>query len=375
MTKAKLLFTGDFVYKQETHKQLFSDKFINLIKEQDIFSVNLEGPIINNTENKVKKIGPVISNNESVVNQILQFDNIVFDLANNHIYDYGKEGLKNTIEYLQRKNISFVGAGISHSQIYKPLIKDINGLKIGFINVAENGFGSSDINYNSGYAYIFSNEIEECIKNLRNTVDYIILISHMGAEKWDIPLPEVRNVYKKFINLGVDIIIGHHPHVPQGWEEYSGGLIFYSLGNFVFNINNTSSSYESYVVSIELHENKKKTYSIIPIRFENNMIELIDKDYNYLKEYIDNQEEYMKMVEKNVIDAYNKIYKKCYYKVTVSYRESLKERAKSFIKRNFLRNKFDDMILYHNLNIETHLWICQRATKMLYKEKLKEWEQ
>lgn len=374
MAKAKLLFTGDFVCIEEINKELFSNRFIDLINEQDIFSVNLEGPIVKNIENKVKKIGPVVFNNKVTINQIVKFDNVVFALANNHIYDYGREGLKNTIEYLQRKNISFVGAGISQSKIYKPLIKVVNGLKIGFINVAENGFGSSDINSNSGYAYILSDETEKCIENLKSQVDYIILISHIGAENWDIPLPEVRNIYKKFVDLGVDIIIGHHPHVPQGWEEYNGGLIFYSLGNFVFNINNTSSNYESYVVSIELNENEK-TYSIIPIKFENNMIDIIDKDYNYLKEYIDNKEKYVKMLEENTIEAYNKIYKKCYYKVAVSYKENLKERIKSFIKRNFLKNKFDNIILFHNLNIETHLWICQRATKILYERKLKEWEQ
>ena len=69
----------------------------------------------------------------------------------------------------------------------------------------------------------------------KKELDYLFILPHDGIEYIDIPMPETIARYRDFIDYGADGVIGAHPHCPQGWEEYKGKPIFYSLGNFLFN--------------------------------------------------------------------------------------------------------------------------------------------
>ncbi len=370
--KVNLLFAGDFVYSNNLQDKDFKvdEEYKKIIKEHDIFCCNLEGPIINNDYKKIKKIGPNINNNNLAVKKINDLGCNLFCLANNHIFDYGKEGIKNTIDFLEKKKIKYIGAGLTKEQVYLPYIVDINKLKLCFINIAENGFGAC-IGKEYGYSYAFDKNIKKTIKEYRKNVDFLIIISHMGAEHWDIPLPEVRNFYKELIDCGVDVIIAHHPHVPQGWEEYKGKTIFYSLGNFIFDKGKGIQNPKSYVVSLNLEENKKIEYKIIPTIFDNYTLKIDNTDYKKLASLIENEELYNKLLDEKIMQAYEN-YKKSYYKVVSHDTGSIKEKIKGFIKRNILRSKFRDDWLYHNINIETHLWICKRATRYVVERNLEE---
>ena len=94
---AKLLFSGDFVYSKDVIENDFeiSSDFSNIIKNHDIFCCNLEGPIINENCRQIKKIGPNIYNSESSVKKLNKAGANLFCLANNHILDYGQNGLSN----------------------------------------------------------------------------------------------------------------------------------------------------------------------------------------------------------------------------------------------------------------------------------------
>ena len=230
--KVHILFSGDFVYSSEKEFSI-SDEYKKIIDNHDIFCCNLEGPIVNNNLNEIKKIGPNIKNAKSAVNKLKDLGCNLFCLANNHIFDYGKEGIEQTIKYLKKEQLNYIGAGITKDEVYKEFNTEISGLKISFLNIAENGFGAS-IGKEYGYAYAFDDSIKEKIKKSKDISDFVIVVSHMGAEHWDFPLPEVRAFYKNLIDCGVDLVIAHHPHVPQGWEVYKNNMIFYSLGNFIF---------------------------------------------------------------------------------------------------------------------------------------------
>lgn len=370
MNSAKLLFTGDFVYSNDLPIQNFeiSEEFSKIIKQNNIFCCNLEGAIITDTCKKIKKIGPNIYNSISAVKKIKESGANLFCLANNHIFDYGKEGLENTLNVLEAEEIKYIGAGLSREQIYNPYYVEINGIKIAFINMAENGFGAS-IQKKYGYAYAFDKDIPNIIKKAKEESDFVVIISHMGAEHWEIPLLEVREFYKKLVEYGADCIIAHHPHVPQGWEEYKERPIFYSLGNFIFDKGKGIQNPNAYVVSICLEKNKKVQYSIIPTKFENYILQLDNSNYNELANILKNDIEYERLFNKNILDAYE-AYKNKYYKVVSYDKGNIKERVKGFIKRNIMRRRFSDIWLYHNLNIETHYWICKRATRLIIEEKM-----
>jgi poly-gamma-glutamate synthesis protein (capsule biosynthesis protein) len=141
-------------------------------------------------------------------------------LANNHILNFGWQGLASTKKYLDEAGIEYFGAPNGQRNI----IKEINGVKIGFIS------------YNEFYGHNEEEEklvIEE-IEKIKTETDLVIIFSHWGPEYRLTPTDAVKELAHKFINGGADLIIGSHPHVSEPMEEYNGKRIYYSLGNFVF---------------------------------------------------------------------------------------------------------------------------------------------
>ena len=86
-----------------------------------------------------------------------------------------------------------------------------------------------------GCAYINDFRVNHDIVEAKKQVDYLFILPHDGIEYIDVPLPETIARYRDFIDWGADCVLGSHPHCPQGWEDYKGKPIFYSLGNFFFN--------------------------------------------------------------------------------------------------------------------------------------------
>jgi poly-gamma-glutamate synthesis protein (capsule biosynthesis protein) len=112
-----------------------------------------------------------------------------------------------------------VGAGQNFRKAYMLKTIEIKGFKVGFLAFCESEFGAytNKESQKYGYAWINHDLVDEIIKRNRSKVDILILSSHAGVEEMPLPLPEWRSRYKELCDLGVDIIIGHHPHVPQGW--------------------------------------------------------------------------------------------------------------------------------------------------------------
>jgi poly-gamma-glutamate synthesis protein (capsule biosynthesis protein) len=159
----------------------------------------------------------------------------LFQLANNHTFDWGEDGFKKTKAVLG--DASF-GAG-SYEEAYKIKIVEKNGLKIGFMSLsfaAYTGVFDDVTNHEGlGCAYINDLRVNHDIIRAKKQVDYLFVLPHDGIEYIDIPMPETIARYRDFIDYGADGVIGTHPHCPQGWEVYKDKPIFYSLGNFLFN--------------------------------------------------------------------------------------------------------------------------------------------
>ena len=369
----KIFFTGDYIISNPTKKDFFSKEVKEIIAKHDIVCCNFEGPIVNKNMKKKIKIGPNISNNVEDTKYLIQNKFNLFCLANNHIFDYGKDGIENTIKFFDKNNITCIGAGIKNYEMYSTYKKNLQGINIEIINVAENGFGAA-VEEEYGYAYMFNDRVKSLIAKSKQENNYTVIICHAGAEHWDIPLPELRKTYKYFIDLGANLIIAHHPHVSQGWEEYKNGVIFYSLGNFMFNKGDGFENNKTFTLSISIKDNKEFVYKVIPMIIKNDVM-YINDDESYLKELynkvdlLKDDNKYIDVLNSNTLQYYEKVYKKLYYKVAGIYKGGLKEKAKQLIKKYILREKFQDKVLYHNLNIETHYWIARRASRLIMKQK------
>ena len=366
----KLFFCGDLAQTVDTQKtHLLSKEVREIINNHDFSCVNFEAAMSPKKVKKVSKIGPRIIENERMSELVKNCGFDLLCLANNHIMDCGINGLK----MIKRSfdGIAMIGAGETADEAYKPYIFcNTDHTRVGFINVAENGFGSSLYNNEGGYAWFGHGRVEKVIEELRNSCDVVIAVIHAGAELWDIPLPEIRRLYRFFIDMGVDAVIGHHPHTPQGWEQYHSGWIFYSLGNFAFyegeNANNPTRTIN---VSMIIEEKKIKTCEIVYTEFKDGQVNICtDSDFiahiSKSKLYLENEEMYLSAVKKNIEAVMNNEVINYYSQILgYYYPMSPVGRLKTFIRRNILHEKFNYLWLYHNIMIETHLWIAQRVAK------------
>ncbi len=368
-SEIKMSFIGDICLKQKPFK--LSKSLIFYLKDQDVVSCNFEGPLNFSNEIPIIKVGPCLSQNKKAITYLQQNNISFFNLSNNHIMDYGKESLGRTIEKLPPN--SYCGAGLTREEAYKPLIKKINGLKIGFLSLAEWGFGASDDEQKYGFAWINHRCVNKLVEETKREVDVLIIQVHAGVEEIELPLPEWRDRYKELIDLGADLIVGHHPHVPQGWEEYKGKYIFYSLGNFY--MENSGCMYEkSFILNVQICNELKISSKIIPIfRNRENIGTIKDKSYEY---YLENLSK--RIISKDYMEEVNNISKKLwadrynYYYSSACNGLSINSKFKSGIRiiRNLLfGNDFDKVLLVHNLKIESHRYIVERYLNMILNKK------
>lgn len=170
----------------------------------------------------------------------------VWTLANNHAADFGPDAVLELRDYLSDRGDLAVGAGADIPDARTPLIlRTATGSTIGFLSVCERQYGGAT-STTAGTAelgpWIFAS-----IRALREQVDFVIVSIHRGPENSPWPSPNQQDLYRAFIDAGANLVHGHHSHVPQGFEEYGGGSIFYGVGNFIVNAEKWASRHMSFV--------------------------------------------------------------------------------------------------------------------------------
>ena len=201
---------------------------INFLLSQSVVLLNLEGPILpfQHTLKISPKTGP------HLFSKILPTENskFVFSLANNHIMDFGLPGLNETMNSLTDEGFYSCGAGKNVIEARTPFIINDNGKDIGIIACCEAQFGVA--RWKTAGVAEFGPWVYKAIHELRETVDSVIVTVHAALEDSPWPSPYIRDLFRSFIDEGARVVHGHHAHIPQGFEEYKGGLIFYGMGNF-----------------------------------------------------------------------------------------------------------------------------------------------
>jgi poly-gamma-glutamate synthesis protein (capsule biosynthesis protein) len=154
-------------------------------------------------------------------------------LANNHVFDYGLAGFRETLDVLRRNGVRTVGAGLTVDEAAAPLRLTVKGARITLLNFSE----GEDLTASRGGPGVCGWEIERLAGHVRKAKkrgDFVVAVGHAGLEYVPFPPPYVVEAFRALSDAGADCVVGHHPHVPQGLEMRRGRLIAYSLGNFVF---------------------------------------------------------------------------------------------------------------------------------------------
>lgn len=373
---AKIFICGDIanlVSNELVSNELFCDQEMqDLIKGAEYSICNFEAPV-ETTANPALKAGPNIQQRKETIKLLKQQGFDLLLLANNHIYDYGIKGLKKTLYEAQKQSIDTLGANVTINLTYKPLIKNINGIRFGFINACEAQFGQfvSSKSEEGGYAWINHTLIDDAVMKLKKEVDFIIFLAHAGLENYDVPLYEWRDRYKRLCDLGVDCLVASHTHVPQGFEEYNNKYIFYSLGNFYFPYLNTVDKDEyGFSVMLNFDLGQKPNYEIIFHVRQKAMVKKISQiDSPISIKELNNklsEDVYSSYIRKVYQQAFNHICYRYYLNAfnVVEKQDSIVVKAKKIIKQVFFphRNQLErELLLLHLIRNETYRYIIQRA--------------
>jgi poly-gamma-glutamate synthesis protein (capsule biosynthesis protein) len=190
----------------------------------------------------------------------------VLSLANNHIMDYGEQGLEDTLYYLEQEEIKRAGAGPDLAAALEPAVVDLDGYLIHFL--AFSGVEPSSYYAASGKpgsAPLNEATVLGAIGRSRGEANLVVVSLHWGTESMAYPSSEQKRMAHKFVDGGADIILGHHPHVLQGIESYGDGIIAYSLGNFLFDSEYPSRHYST-VLAVEVSRSQGILgFRLIPI--------------------------------------------------------------------------------------------------------------
>lgn len=204
---AKYDEVGDFNYFFENVKSVF--------EADDLTIVNFEGTLTDSTTREDKQFA--FKADKSYAEILTDGFVEAANLANNHSKDYGEQSYNDTMD-------AFDEAGITNFGYDRVAIKKVKGIKVGLVGtyVLADGLGVKD-------------SMEKNIQDLKNEGAQVIIASfHWGEEKAEYPNDVQVELAHAAIDAGADLVLGHHPHVLQGIEQYKGKNIVYSLGNFCF---------------------------------------------------------------------------------------------------------------------------------------------
>ena len=237
------------------------------ISAADLIIANLETPLTLK-QTKIEKAGAHLCGTKEQLLQIKscfsENTGLFFSIANNHIGDYTPAGIDDTETALCEAGIMFSGCSVNNN--IEPFhMKYENNTSIDVFSICEKQYGISSFD-KKGTNY-FSPELYKKINESKRKGNFVIISIHAGAEMNPFPSPYLQELYRSYIDAGADVIHAHHSHVPQGWEEYNHGLIFYGLGNFMVDPERwkeTTHTLRSIGVELNIEQNKIISYEIIP---------------------------------------------------------------------------------------------------------------
>lgn len=229
-----LAFTGIISTQPDKNRERYQN-VSTLLHHADLVFANLEVPIkIDESKNEFKNFIH-FSYKEPTIDLLKMLNIGCVSLANNHIYDCSMSGVQATISTLDQLNIAHTGAGWLPEHISPVIIKK-NNETIAFIAYVDASTNPKTEQFPELLINYFDVEkVIEQIKELKEqTITKIICSIHWGVDYSFYPTPNQQNIARRLIDAGADVIMGHHPHTLQPFENYKDGVIFYSLGGLTF---------------------------------------------------------------------------------------------------------------------------------------------
>ena len=301
--KTSLVFTGDigfdrYFYGKWDDEDLISEEILEFLGSADHVIPNVEGPIANAEQNTVQsgvqQLLHTIDPKAVCVLEKMGAD--IWNICNNHIMDAGEYGIKSTLEEAKKLGVQTIGAGMNIEEARKPVIINEAG-GIGLFGVGyQRACRKADIDKPGCYSWSDLDAIQKTIDDIKSTCRWCVVVAHAGEEFTPLPSPYTRERYRRYLEMGADIVIGHHPHVPMNYETVGDKIIFYSLGNFIFDTDYQRSQFNTeYGLIVKLNFTPEKfswegmglkimrdTEHIVKHPFPRIFVDIGEEEYNLL---------------------------------------------------------------------------------------------
>ncbi|MGJ8723017.1 MAG: CapA family protein [Roseibacillus sp.] len=263
----------------------------------DHLIVNVEACLSDSTHERRMKAGPCLKMPTKRAKELLgKASEVLATLSNNHIFDYGQGGLKETLSALREQGIPFVGAGMSEEEAWKvariPCVEN----EVVVINFSEGEDDSAARGQRAGVSGYDVARVVNSVHKEKAAGNGVVVIFHGGRERVNLPPPYVQRLFRSLAEAGADCVIGHHSHVPQPWEEWNGKVLFYSIGNSLFDYRNPSGlqatgllprirfSSSAQVVSIEVDAFESKQGRLVPLVASSGLFKHLAEGACFLRE-------------------------------------------------------------------------------------------
>ena len=237
----ELVFTGDIGFDRYmdgkwNDEGLLSQEICDFLHSADHVIANVEGPLVRNQKNTANEgVAQLLHTMDPDVTKVLDKMNAdIWNLCNNHIMDAGADGLAATLQEAGRAGVKTLGVGMNIEEASKPLYLDEAG-GIGMFSVGyQRGCKPAGEDKAGCLSWSEMDIIRDVIHKIKAKCRWCIVVAHGGEEFTALPSPYTRDRYLAYLDMGADIVVCHHPHVPMNYEILGEKAIFYSLGNFIF---------------------------------------------------------------------------------------------------------------------------------------------
>jgi poly-gamma-glutamate synthesis protein (capsule biosynthesis protein) len=234
-----------------------------LFRSADLAFVNLESPF-SDQGRRVEK-GMVFRAEPDMIAALQAAGIDIVSTANNHARDCGVHGIEFTLDLLSRNGILAVGTGTTAELAHQGAIIARNGVGFGFLAYTFDQSNGNHADRDDRVAMMNLDEMTSDVKRLLERSDVVIVSMHAGNEYQAVVNAQQRRFARAAIDAGASVVAGHHPHVTQPLEIYAGGLIFYSLGNLVFDQFQRKETQRGWVADVRFLGTRLTSYGVIPV--------------------------------------------------------------------------------------------------------------
>lgn len=250
--QSSIVFTGDIGFdKYMDHrwedKELIAPSVLSFLSSGDHLAINVEGPLYKHNNDSAAS-GAASLKHYMEPEAASFFKSIgadIWNICNNHICDAGPEGIRSTIDLAAQNEALTLGAGMNIYEARKPIILSEAG-GIGLISVGyQRACRKADTDIPGCFSWSDMEGIRQVIADIKSSNRWCVVVAHGGEEFTALPAPYTRQRYIDYLDMGADIVVAHHPHVPMNYELIGDKAIFYSLGNFIFDTDYQRSQFNT----------------------------------------------------------------------------------------------------------------------------------